>query len=162
MSFRISLNFVPKGPMNNIPSLVQIMAWRRPGNKPLSEPMMVGLPMHICVSRPQWVKSIDRSYNGQNDYSYCLLYTRTNYDPILRKGRLQYWRFLFILYIVYEYFITYFWIPSYIQHFNVKCIVSFCFNAVCFVYYFATVSECTFIRTQSQCLPTNMLSNLFP
>ena len=28
-------------PINNIPTLVQIMAWRRPGDKPLSEPMMV-------------------------------------------------------------------------------------------------------------------------
>ena len=27
----ISLKFVPKGPINNIPALVQIMAWRRPG-----------------------------------------------------------------------------------------------------------------------------------
>ena len=33
---KISLNFVPKGPINNISSLVQIMAWRRPGDKPLS------------------------------------------------------------------------------------------------------------------------------
>ena len=32
------------------------MAWRRPGDKPLSEPMMVCLPTHICVARPQWVK----------------------------------------------------------------------------------------------------------
>ena len=36
--------------------LVQIMAWRRPGDKPLSEPMMVSLPTHVCVTRPQWVK----------------------------------------------------------------------------------------------------------
>ena len=49
----ISLKFVPKGPINNIPALVQIMAWRRPGDKPLSEPMMVSLPRHICVTRPQ-------------------------------------------------------------------------------------------------------------
>ena len=33
------------------------MAWRRPGDKPLSEPMMVRLPTHICVTRPQWVKT---------------------------------------------------------------------------------------------------------
>ena len=46
---------VPKGQINNIPALVQIMAWRRPGDKPLSEPMMVSLTMHICVIRPQWV-----------------------------------------------------------------------------------------------------------
>ena len=53
----ISLKFVAvaRGPINNIPPLVQIMAWRRPGDKPLSEPMMVTLLMHICISRPQWV-----------------------------------------------------------------------------------------------------------
>ena len=49
----ISLKFVPKGQINNIPSLVQIMAWRRPGDKPLFEPMMVNLVTHICVTRPQ-------------------------------------------------------------------------------------------------------------
>ena len=54
---QISLKFVPKGPINNISALVQIMAWRRPGDKPLSEPMMVNLPTHICVTRPQWVNS---------------------------------------------------------------------------------------------------------
>ena len=37
---KISLKFVPKGPVNNIPTLVQIMAWRLTGDKPLSEPMM--------------------------------------------------------------------------------------------------------------------------
>ena len=56
---KISLKFVPKGPINNIPSLVQIMVWRRPGAKPLSEPMMVSLLMHICVTRPQWVTCSD-------------------------------------------------------------------------------------------------------
>ena len=56
ISIKISLKFVPKGPINNIPALVQIMARRRPGDKPLSEPMFVSLPMHICVTRPQWVK----------------------------------------------------------------------------------------------------------
>ena len=53
ISLRISLKFVPKVRINNIPSLVQIMAWRRPGDKPLSEPMMVSLLTHICVTRPQ-------------------------------------------------------------------------------------------------------------
>ena len=37
-------------------TLVQIMAWRRSGDKPLSEPMMVSLLKHIYVLRPQWVK----------------------------------------------------------------------------------------------------------
>ena len=53
---QFSLNFVPNGPIKNIPALVQIMALRRPGDKPLSEPMMVSLQTHICVTRPQWVK----------------------------------------------------------------------------------------------------------
>ena len=41
ISITISLMFVPEGPINNIPALVQIMAWRQPGYKPLSEPMIV-------------------------------------------------------------------------------------------------------------------------
>ena len=32
ISIYISLNVVPKGPINNIAALVQIMAWRCPGN----------------------------------------------------------------------------------------------------------------------------------
>ena len=46
---KISLRFVPKAPINNIPALVQIMAWHRPGDKPLSEPMVVSLLTHICI-----------------------------------------------------------------------------------------------------------------
>ena len=55
ISIKISLKLVPKGPIYNIPALVQIMAWRRPGDKPLFEPMIISLPTHICVTRPQWV-----------------------------------------------------------------------------------------------------------
>ena len=55
ITIKISLKFVPKAPINNVSSLVQIMTWRHPGDKPLSEPMMVSLPTHICVTRPQWV-----------------------------------------------------------------------------------------------------------
>ena len=55
ISLKISLKFVPKVPINNIPALVLIMAWRRPGDKALSQIMMVRLPMHKCVTRPQWV-----------------------------------------------------------------------------------------------------------
>ena len=39
-SIKISLKFVPKGSVNNIPALVQIMAWRSFGAKPLSGPML--------------------------------------------------------------------------------------------------------------------------
>ena len=40
------------------------MAWHRSGNKPLSESIMVSLLMHICISRPQWVKE------DANDFIY--------------------------------------------------------------------------------------------
>ena len=54
-SIKISLKFVPKGLINNMTAMVQIMAWRQPGDKPLSELMMVSLLTHICITRPHWV-----------------------------------------------------------------------------------------------------------
>ena len=55
ISIKFSLNIVPDGSVNNIPALVQIMAWRRLDDKLLTEPMMVLLLTHICVTRPQCV-----------------------------------------------------------------------------------------------------------
>ena len=65
---KISLKFVPRGPINNIPALVQIMAWRRPGDKPLSEPMMDSLLTHICIIRLQWVTLGMGSPNERRHY----------------------------------------------------------------------------------------------
>ena len=65
ISIKISLKFVPRGPINNIPELVQIMAWRRPGDNPLSEPLVVTLLMHIYVTRPQWVKANSHPCNAE-------------------------------------------------------------------------------------------------
>ena len=62
ITLKISLKFVPEVQINNIPALVQIMAWRRPGDKQLSEPMMVSLLTHICVTRPQWVKGCRNNF----------------------------------------------------------------------------------------------------
>ena len=77
ISIKISPKFVPKGPINNIPALVQIMAWRRPGDKPLSEPMLVSLPTHLCVTRPQWVNTSGGFvFMGSSDnWSYGTLQT---------------------------------------------------------------------------------------
>ena len=66
IAIKISLTFVPKGPINNIPALIQIMAWRRPGYKPLSEPMMVSLLTHICVTWPQWVNTLRPKQIGRH------------------------------------------------------------------------------------------------
>ena len=45
ISLQISLKFVRKVQIINIPALVHIMAWHRPDNKSLPEPMMVTLLM---------------------------------------------------------------------------------------------------------------------
>ena len=50
ISITISLKFVPKGQINNIPASVWIMAWRRPGDNPLSETMIVSLLTHTYAS----------------------------------------------------------------------------------------------------------------
>ena len=63
ISIKNSLKFVPRGPINNIPALVQKMAWHQSGDKPLSEPMMASLLTHKCVTRPQWVNWILRNFN---------------------------------------------------------------------------------------------------
>ena len=51
---KISLKLIPKGPINNIPASVHILAWRQSGDKPLSEPMIVSLLTHLCAARSQW------------------------------------------------------------------------------------------------------------
>ena len=80
----MSLKFVPKGPINNIPALVPIMAWRRSGDKPLSEPMTVNLPTHICVTRPQWVmEKLSQLYEGPPDYHLTL---NVDVQSLMRKN----------------------------------------------------------------------------
>ena len=54
---KIHWTFVPMGPINNILALVQMMVWHWPGDKPLSKPMLVKIPKHICVTQPQRVKN---------------------------------------------------------------------------------------------------------
>ena len=49
------------------------MAWHWPGDKPLSEPMMVRLPMHICVTRPRWVNSGQTQQSSPMRVSYGVL-----------------------------------------------------------------------------------------
>ena len=76
---KISLKSVSMGPINNIPALVQIMAWRRPGDRPLSEPMMVSLPTRICVTRPQWVNQVRTSFATKRHCFVCqIVITRVN------------------------------------------------------------------------------------
>ena len=78
ISLKISLKFVPKVPINIILALVQIMVWHRTGDKPLSEPMMVSLLTHVCVTRPQWIKkkSFTLNYNYHKKIQQAILLDR--------------------------------------------------------------------------------------
>ena len=67
-SNKISLKFVSEVSINNIPAMIQIMAWCRLGNKPLPDPMMISLPMHICVTRPQWVNGFELYFINQTHW----------------------------------------------------------------------------------------------
>ena len=59
----ISQNIVPNGQINNIPALVQIMAWHQSGDKPLSEPMMESL-LSLNVLRHGWLITSHSFYKG--------------------------------------------------------------------------------------------------
>ena len=77
ISLTISLRFVHKGSINNIPVLVQIIAWCQTVDKPLSEPMMVNLLTHICDTRPQWASTFNLFYchilmNWWRAWHFCL------------------------------------------------------------------------------------------
>ena len=66
ISLRVSLKFVPKVRIINIPALVKIMAWLRPGDKPLYEPTVVSLLTHICVTWPHWDKNTSPFHNHRD------------------------------------------------------------------------------------------------
>ena len=69
------------------------MTWRRPGDKPLSEPMMVSLLTHICITRPQWIKPVMNPYWVRiNIYELHLLFkhpdrSHRHYHPHVFKWK---------------------------------------------------------------------------
>ena len=73
---KIPLYIIPKGPINSIPAFVQTMAWRRPGTKPLSEPMMFILLTHICATQPNdkmTIEQIKRITQAGTPYKWSTL-----------------------------------------------------------------------------------------
>ena len=103
-SIKMSLKFVPRVPISNISALVQIMAWRRQGDKPLSELMMVVLPTHICITRPQWVKCYPVSISMPHEAdmlswwaNYWELLNITEYDGTYQKQNICSFSEIFML-----------------------------------------------------------------
>ena len=72
--YELHLLFVAGDQINNIWALVHIMAWCQPGNKPLSEPMMVRFLMHIYITEPQW---IEENLSSRFLWLSMFLYTET-------------------------------------------------------------------------------------
>ena len=75
----ISLNLVHYIQVEYNPALVHIIAWCRPGDEPLSEAMVVTLPMHKCVNRPQWNGTKkDNNQQAQSDFINKLVFHMFN------------------------------------------------------------------------------------
>ena len=72
ISIKISLKFVPKGSINHISALVQIMDWHRLGDKPLSEPMLNQFT--DAYMRHYVEMSLKKYVHGPWEYSYSLCY----------------------------------------------------------------------------------------
>ena len=73
ITIKISWKFDSKGSINNIPTSVQIRAWRRSGDKPLSGPMLLSLLTHICTTRPVWVNLSQLVGSGM--HNFAIIYT---------------------------------------------------------------------------------------
>ena len=55
ISIQISLKFVPSGPVDNESALVQVMAWRRTGDRPLPESMLAHFTDAYMCRQGRWV-----------------------------------------------------------------------------------------------------------
>ena len=71
-----------------MPTYVQILAWRWPGDKPLPEQMMARLPTHICVIQPQWAKC---------HYMYWMKYITKFLHPRFNNNNFQIRRMVVLL-----------------------------------------------------------------
>ena len=128
ISMNISLRFVSLGQIKNIPALGRIMAWHRRGNKPLSEPMMVNLLTHICVTRSQWVTP------------YCYK-TQTPFESFLAIWIWVYVRVAYVCVRTYSLY-AYYMYTKYILYLYM-CVSKLCICACIYKYMFmGTYIEC--------------------
>ena len=81
---RFHWSLFPKGPIDNIPRLVQIMAWRRSGDKPLSEQVTESLLTYICITRPQWIKAHSHTQTKQNKLTILANFTAIQFYVFTR------------------------------------------------------------------------------
>ena len=74
------------GQVDNMPALGQIMAWYRPGDKPLYETIMARLQRHIGATRPQCVGQAQLVYQpcSQHLMSRSVLFTLQRLARVLK------------------------------------------------------------------------------
>ena len=92
---KISL-FVPKVPIDNNPALIQMMAWRLIGDKPLSEPMLT--PIHWCI----YVSLGGDELKGSIDNPWKCLYVVTNMPAM--EGDMLFWCQVFYCLVLFSYY----------------------------------------------------------
>ena len=79
---KISLKFVPNDPTDNKPVLVQVMAWRRTGDKPLSEPMLTPFTDSLGGWSVNWsVQKAPHSHLYVTPYSSACFTKTRNFCP---------------------------------------------------------------------------------
>ena len=64
ISNKVSLDFIPRDPINNIPALFTIMAWHRPGDKPLSiwtSDAYASLGLNELIACVSWGQAITKT-----------------------------------------------------------------------------------------------------
>ena len=96
----ISLKFVPRGPIDSYPWLVQLMAWRRTGDKTLSESMMTqftdaymrhqGDLSWSLICMPYFLLSLSCyivRVQGSSTVPLCKTYWEMHTNPHLKSSR---------------------------------------------------------------------------
>ena len=68
---RILLKFIPKGSIDNMSALVQVMVWCLTGDKPLPKVILISLT-YVCGTRERWVKVMAcRMFCENHDLYLC-------------------------------------------------------------------------------------------
>ena len=109
----ISLKCVPNGPIDNKSALVQIMAWCRTGDKPLSEPMMVigdsfqnhhisqyrghHLKMVVSLSPKFSKKHSEMPYFRSDRWPFYCYFLLLLYQFVIRNNKL-FWSWIWMYY----------------------------------------------------------------
>ena len=76
---RVSLKFVPRSPIGNKPALVQVIACRRTGNKPLPELILTQFTYaYIWSTRGRWIKEEQNWFINQ----IFILYNNNMLSPV--------------------------------------------------------------------------------